>query len=348
VKTLGKLFFDDQPIVVSKELAKLVGLNEAIVLQQVHYWLEINRKADKNFRDGKYWSYNSIKNWHEKDFPYWSYNTVKRTFSKLVKQDLLLVGNYNKLPGDKTNWYTINEEAIDKLKSSKHKTTESVENTTGPKWANGHKTAESVENTTGPKWANPLAQNEPSPWPKMGQALPEITTETNKENLSINQGHKNKPSYNEPGDESKEMDRMDGLTSPKKEKLPSPTTKKAICNQNDYTHYKAIIANNIEHDHLKEIHPNEGMIDDILLLLVDVMVSNKKAERINSALVPIEVVRSQIMKLRSKHIEYVVESMRENTSKAKNIRAYLLTALYNAPQTINSYYTNKVNHDLSK
>ena len=95
---MGKLLFDEyrideNPIVVSKKLAKLIGLNEAIVLQQVHYWLEINRKANKNFKESRYWTYNSIRTWQENNFEFWSFDTVKRTFAKLEKRGLLISGN---------------------------------------------------------------------------------------------------------------------------------------------------------------------------------------------------------------------------------------------------------------
>ena len=61
---------------------------------------------------------------------------------------------------------------------------------------------------------------------------------------------------------------------------------------------------------------------------------------------PKEIVKSRLLKLDSSHIEYVISSLRENTTKVRNIRAYLLTSLYNAPTTINSYYTALVNHDM--
>ena len=61
---------------------------------------------------------------------------------------------------------------------------------------------------------------------------------------------------------------------------------------------------------------------------------------------PKEVVKSRLLKLDSGHIEYVIHSLHENTTKVRNIRAYLLTSLYYAPTTINSYYTALVNHDM--
>ena len=57
----SRLLYDERPLVVIPELAVVVGLNNAIVLQQIHYWVRINQRADKNFRDGNYWTYNTYK-----------------------------------------------------------------------------------------------------------------------------------------------------------------------------------------------------------------------------------------------------------------------------------------------
>ena len=77
--------FDEQPIVANKTLARELGLIEALVLQQINYRIEINKKSEKNYHDGKYWTYNSIRAWQENDFGYMSFDTVKRTFSNLEK-----------------------------------------------------------------------------------------------------------------------------------------------------------------------------------------------------------------------------------------------------------------------
>ena len=112
---MSMYLFDEQPILANKALARELGLNEALVLQQINYWIEINKKSGNNYHDGKYWTYNSIRVWQEKDFDYLSVDTVKRTFSKLEKAGYLLVGNYNKDPRDKTKWYTINDNKLEEL-----------------------------------------------------------------------------------------------------------------------------------------------------------------------------------------------------------------------------------------
>ena len=66
---MSMYLFDEQPIVANKILAREIGLNEALILQQINYWIEINKKSGNNFCDGRYWTYNSIRAWQEKAMP---------------------------------------------------------------------------------------------------------------------------------------------------------------------------------------------------------------------------------------------------------------------------------------
>lgn len=105
------LLIDEPPIQVLPSLAVLIGLNEAIVFQQAHYWLG---KTHFEF-DGRKWFYRSYKRWKE-EFPFWSSATIRRTINNLEKQKLLIsTSKYNKLPMDKTKWYTIDYENFSKL-----------------------------------------------------------------------------------------------------------------------------------------------------------------------------------------------------------------------------------------
>lgn len=105
---------DNHPVVVDRYLASIIGLNEAIILQQVHYWLEINKKNKRNYHEERYWTYNTIKKWQE-EFPFWSCETVKRTFKKLREANLIITGNFNVYQMDRTLWYTINYEELEQL-----------------------------------------------------------------------------------------------------------------------------------------------------------------------------------------------------------------------------------------
>ncbi len=99
---------------------------------------------------------------------------------------------------------------------------------------------------------------------------------------------------------------------------------------------------------LKQGFPfDREIIDGILELILDVVCSKKKTIRMAGEDKSINIVKSRFMKLDSSHIEYVISSMKENTTKVCNIRQYLLAALYNAPVTIGSYYQALVNNDMA-
>lgn len=105
---MSNLLIDDYPILVLPKLATEIGLNEAIILQQMHYWIN----KSNHIHDNKRWIYNSYKEW-EQHFPFWSNATIRRTISSLEKQELVLVGNYNKAGFDKTKWYSINYSTLE-------------------------------------------------------------------------------------------------------------------------------------------------------------------------------------------------------------------------------------------
>ena len=112
--------------------------------------------------------------------------------------------------------------------------------------------------------------------------------------------------------------------------------------------YKQLIRDNIEYDH----HMKYGGIRDKELyqelyeLICDIVCVRRKTVHIGKTDYPYEVVKSRFLKLDSNHLEYVIESLNNTTSEIRDIKAYLLTALYNAPSTINTYWTQRVQHDM--
>jgi len=102
----NSLLFDEHPLVILPMLAREIGLNEAIVLQQVHYWIVQNERANRNYHDGYYWTFNSYPQW-QKQFPFWSLATVRRTMASLEKSGHLVIGRYNQMAGDRSKWYRI-------------------------------------------------------------------------------------------------------------------------------------------------------------------------------------------------------------------------------------------------
>lgn len=110
---------------ISEETGELkkpdkTGLNKAIFLNQLNYWIELNEQSGINFEDGYYWSYSSYPKMIERDFPYWSVDTLKRAVTSLEKYGIVISANYNSMKMDKKKWYRIDykrlQEVIDIVK----------------------------------------------------------------------------------------------------------------------------------------------------------------------------------------------------------------------------------------
>lgn len=121
--------------------------------------------------------------------------------------------------------------------------------------------------------------------------------------------------------------------------------KEAICRDMDV--YREIIKENIDYDILLSDMPyDRDRLEEILELMVETVCTTKKSIRVAGSDFPAEVVRSRFLKLDMEHIKFVVDCLKENTTKIRNIKQYLLTTLYNASTTIGNYYSARVQHDL--
>ena len=113
--------------------------------------------------------------------------------------------------------------------------------------------------------------------------------------------------------------------------------------------YRALIHENISYGDLLRDHPYDAdLIDGYVELMVEVCCTGRETVRVNQDDIPAAVVRSRFLKLDREHILYVMESMQRNTTQVVNVRAYTLSALYNAPVTIGQYYTSQVSHDMAQ
>ena len=111
--------------------------------------------------------------------------------------------------------------------------------------------------------------------------------------------------------------------------------------------YRALILENIEYEYLKrEAGPYSDDLDEIVEIMVETVCARRKYTRVAGSDFPHEVVKSRLLKLNSEHIRFVMDCMKQNTTKIRNIKQYLLAALFNAPTTIGNYYTALVNHDM--
>lgn len=114
-----------------------------------------------------------------------------------------------------------------------------------------------------------------------------------------------------------------------------------------YTQYRAYFEEQLYFEALLLDYPHEkDNLYEILELLVETVCSTRATIRISGEEKPAQIVKGRLLKLTDEHIRYVLACMKETTTRVRNIRQYLLAALYNAPATISSYYTALVNHDL--
>lgn len=151
------LLINEPPLQVLPSLAKEIGLNEAIVVQQIHYWIRISR----NEKDGFKWVYKTFAEWKE-EFPFWHINTIKRTIKKLEDDEIIFSSKtLNKAGYDRTKWYRINYEKLLDLESTK--------------------TGQSIV----PKWDNAKYQNGSMESIKMGQCITREYTENTTENNNV-------------------------------------------------------------------------------------------------------------------------------------------------------------------
>ena len=115
-----------------------------------------------------------------------------------------------------------------------------------------------------------------------------------------------------------------------------------------YSVYEEIIKDNIEYEHfIKHTGIDRERLDEIVSLILETVCTKRKTIRIAGDDYPAELVKAKFMKLNSSHIEFVFDCMKENTTKIRNIKQYLKAVLFNAPNTIDSYYTALVAHDMA-
>ncbi len=329
--------FDEQSIIANKTLAREIGLNEALILQQINYWIEINKKSGNNYYDGRYWTYNSIRAWQENDFDYMSVDTVKRAFAKLEKAGFLLVGNYNKDPRDKTKWYTINTEHLEELyteiqNKKKKGEVKTLEKTIPTALVQNAPMEESkIYQSKSAKCTDATGQNLSMQNGIMPQALPEITSNNTTKITTDNSIHQSiiDKEY------LQNKERNDGQVKRKDKDIYEQSLNELRKQVGYYEHLE--LGNKFI---AKEF-------DDILKILADVMVlDDKEKVKINQTKLPAFIVKERFKKLNAEHLEYLSIVLKENEYKIRNVRAFILTAAYNAPSEIDAHYSTLVSYNM--
>ena len=294
---MNSVFFGNKIIAYNRDLAVEVGDRAATVLQQVYYWTNINKEKGDNYRDGYYWVYSTINDWHERDFYYWSKTTVARIFDKLEKENLLISANFNKLGFDKTKWYRINEEKIreieKKIEKKKNNQAEKMldkkEKNQNEKLIEPKRETPQIQKdeTSAPKRNTPFSQNEVMENVKKSETIQYNNKKIKKENNTYNNQY-----------------------SMQAEHSITENLKKQLSFYNFGDNNKEIVEKWI--DYILPIYttPDDAMI------------------KINKTMVSVNKVKERFSKLTFSHINKLLDRVKhiDNVVNAKN---YVLTALYN-------------------
>ena len=194
-----------------------------------------------------------------------------------------------------------------------------------------------------PTTDNPILEN-----PTSDKPTSENPTQINKDILNTNLPKKDKSITDLSNTDSIPI--LSQKPFPFTEDAAEPTERKGkeAATESAVEIYREIIKDNIDYDIL--LHDNRfdtDRIDEIVDLILETVCTARKTLRIAGDDYPAELVKSKFLKLNSSHIEFVLDCMKQNTTKVRNIKQYLRAVLFNAPSTIDNYYTALVAHDMA-
>lgn len=296
------LLFDEQPIVFDRTLAREIGDRHATVLQQVHYWIEVNRKKKNKevYKDGYYWTYRSIKKWHEEEFDYLSFSTVRRTFDDLIEDGYLITGEYNKFGADRTKWYRVNKDKISKL----------YEKITNEKHLSNMTNA-NVQNEQ-----MEMSKMSSSEMLKMSQPIQENNKRLNKENISSHQSNNNIIYVNQ------------------NEKVNELNDSKNINDKSFRKYNTQYFKDSFGYSRVSKNRQVE--LDKWIKYAVDICLMPSDAKLyVGKMRVTAGEVAQRLSELRHEHIQYIFDRLSQ-VKYPTNHQKYILAVLYNAKEQYES------------
>ena len=197
-----------------------------------------------------------------------------------------------------------------------------------------------------PTLENPMLENPTQEKPTLEKPTQENPMQLNKDIQRTNLSKKEKSNTDIQSTHSIPILSPD--PSPLEGQAAAPPERKRKEPDDAYRVYEEIVKDNICYDILKQDMPyDHDRIDEIVDLILETVCTRRRTIRIAGDDYPADLVKSKFMKLDSEHIRFVLDCMRENTTKIRNIKQYLRAALFNAPSTIGNYYTSLVAHDMA-
>ena len=192
---------------------------------------------------------------------------------------------------------------------------------------------------------SPGLENPTPEKPILENPTPENPTQLNKDISKTNLPNKEKSNTDLSSTHSIPIHSLNPL--PYGEGAAESPEKKRMEKNDAYRVYEEIIKGNIDYDILIQDMAHRDRLDEIVDLILETVCTRRKTIRVAGDDYPAELVKSKFMKLDSEYIRFVLDCMRENTTKIRNIKQYLKAALFNAPSTIGNYYTSLVSHDMA-
>ena len=197
-----------------------------------------------------------------------------------------------------------------------------------------------------PTLENPTLENPTQEKPTQKKPTLENPTQLNKDIQKTNLPKKEKSNIDLSSTDSIPIHSLNPL--PYDGEAAEPPERKRKEATDAYSVYEEIIKDNIEYDYLiQDRYLDRDRIEEILALILETVCTKRRTIRIAGDDHPAELVKAKFMKLNSEHIRFVLDCMQENTTKIRNIKQYLKAVLFNAPSTIDSYYTSLVAHDMA-
>ena len=204
---------------------------------------------------------------------------------------------------------------------------------------------------TPPEPKNPTLENPTTDKPILENPTPDKPTTENPTQLNKDIQKTDLPKKEKSNTDLSSTDSIPILSpnpSPFDGAAATPPERKRTEAADAYTVYEEIIKDNIDYEILLLDNSMEkDRIDEIVDLMLETVCTRRRTIRIAGDDYPAELVKAKFMKLNSEHIRFVLDCMRENTTKVRNIKQYLKAALFNAPSTIGNYYTSLVAHDMA-
>lgn len=306
------------------EIAQEYGIEAAILLNHIHFWVIKNEANEKHFYDGYYWTYNSHAAF-SKLFPYMNQRQIKYQLSQLQEKGLILTGNYNKNAFDRTTWYTLTQKARDLLEP-RNRMRQKVPQTQETPIVQNCPLGEINEkvqdvNTEGTLYTERAA----SP------VFTESTKLSHRRNINVPSAVQNCPSNTRYKHRLKNTD-IKSSSSGGSTGVKNANGKNAEEEDLETTKMTNVFAEKIKADELKSTWCAEWheVIDRICLILAEAFSSKKKTVRIGGTSKPTVIVQKELNKITKEHAESVLNSLANNTGDIYNLDQYLLTLLYNA------------------